>query len=232
MMLAFLWGKKRAMIAYDTLIGATSEGGLGLLDPWIRKKSLRVKVVKRFLDSDISAIWKEVIKFYLKKCGDFKEGYNMLWMKTKNYMMNGIPCYYREVFEAWGDFLSVVQIVPNGRDHILEKPLFLIQNIQMDNNSIYFRNWWEAGFRQVKDILYEVKEGYLPLQAVIDAMDDVGTEGKPGTLYKQYQIVKNAIPQEWLDKINKGKQESDSRKYPEVYFLGEKEERIRLSEGT
>lgn len=54
LMLRFLWGEGRAMIAYDTLIAGRDMGGLGLLDPWVRMKSLRVKLVRRFLDGRCS----------------------------------------------------------------------------------------------------------------------------------------------------------------------------------
>ncbi len=38
--LHFIWEGKPAKIAYDTMIGPIEEGGLGLLDPDIRMKSL------------------------------------------------------------------------------------------------------------------------------------------------------------------------------------------------
>lgn len=44
----FMWDGKPAKIAYDTIIGEVEKGGLGLIDPMIRKQSLRIKTVKKF----------------------------------------------------------------------------------------------------------------------------------------------------------------------------------------
>ncbi len=65
--LDFLWGKGRAKIAYDTLIGGNEKGGLGLLDPLLRMKTLRVKVVKHFVDVKRKAMWKNVMEFFYKE---------------------------------------------------------------------------------------------------------------------------------------------------------------------
>lgn len=91
--LRFLWGTGRPMVAYDTLIGKVGDGGLGLLDPYVRMKSLRVKFVRRFLDGRNCSVRKTVMEFYLMKCGNFEMGYDVLWMDTKHFMANGIPCF-------------------------------------------------------------------------------------------------------------------------------------------
>lgn len=62
--LYFLWGKGRVKIAYNTLIGGIEMGGLGLLDPLLRMKILRIKVVKNFVDVKRKAMWKNVMDFF------------------------------------------------------------------------------------------------------------------------------------------------------------------------
>lgn len=98
--LNFLWEGKTAKIAYDTLIGKVEEGGLGLIDPFIRMKSIRIKVVNKYW-KDGKYAWKGVMKYFLDKCG--KMGDDVLWMKLKENMMNGIPEFYKEVVKAWGE---------------------------------------------------------------------------------------------------------------------------------
>lgn len=56
--LNFIWEGKPAKIAYDTMIGPVEEGGLGLLDPGIQMKSLRVKIMKKFLNRDFKQEWR------------------------------------------------------------------------------------------------------------------------------------------------------------------------------
>lgn len=83
---------------------------------------------------------------------------NILWMKTKKDMLKGLPKFYEEVLEAWGDFLDNVLIVPKGRAQLLEQPLFLNQNITREGTMIYYKKWWDVGIRQIKDVLYEAIE--------------------------------------------------------------------------
>lgn len=102
----FIWEGKPPRIGYNTLIGAKENGGLELIDPEIRKKSMRVKVVKKFLNEDFKAEWKVVMGYFLKKCGGFNMNEGILWMKLKPNMITGISEFYKEVLEAWGEFLE------------------------------------------------------------------------------------------------------------------------------
>ncbi len=92
--LNFLWEGKPSKIAYDTLIGKVEEGGLGLLDPFIRMKSIRIKIVNKYW-KDGKYAWKGVMNYFLNKCG--KMGQDVLWMKLKENMMNGIPEFYKKL---------------------------------------------------------------------------------------------------------------------------------------
>lgn len=199
--LNFIWEGKPPRIAYNVLIGETEKGGLGLIDPEIRKKSMRVKVVKRFLNKDFKAEWKNVMKYYLNKCGDFNMSDDILWMKLKQNMMTGIPDFYKEVLQAWAEFLNFVEVRPEGRKMLLNQPLFLNANIFMQDKEIFFKHWLNAGIRQVKDVLYEIKEGFLSSQVIVDAVNEIGEEVKREILEKQFEIVKKAIPKEWIKQI-------------------------------
>lgn len=37
---------------------------------------------------------------------------------------------------------------------------------------MFYGNWFAVGFRQFKDIFYEVKPGFLPTQAIIDSLKE------------------------------------------------------------
>ncbi len=227
--LDFLRGKGRAKIAYDTLIGGNEKGGLGLLDPLLRMKTLRVKVVKHFVDVKRKAMWKNVMEFFIKKCGYFSMDNNVLWMKTKKDMFKGLPKFYEEVLEAWGNFLDNVLIVPQGRTQLLEQPLFLNQNITQEGNMVYYKKWWDVGIRQIKDVLYEVIEGYLPSQAIVDTIfEKEGKVGK-GTVVKQYDDLKKAIPNEWVERIDKN-EVGEEGGMPELYFKKKNGEKCFLIE--
>lgn len=57
------------------------------------------------------------------------------------------------------------------RKQYLQQPLFLTQN-NKSKKHMFYENWYAVGFRQVKDILYEVKPGFLPTQAIIDSLEE------------------------------------------------------------
>ncbi|MGL4357173.1 MAG: hypothetical protein ACRCSY_00510, partial [Cetobacterium sp.] len=199
----FIWEKKPPRIAYNTLIGRPEEGGLGLVDVEQKKRSMRVKVVKKYLDVNVKGDWKSTMKHFLAKCGKGFLSDNILWMKLKNWMMEGIPNFYKEVLGAWSFFLKDIDFKPIGREVVLNQPIFLNKNIVFNGKEIFFKKWWEVGIRQVRDVLYEVKDGFLPIQVIIDAMEEGKEEYRKSSLQKQYEEVKSAVPKEWLNEIRK-----------------------------
>ncbi len=169
--LDFLWNSKPARIAYNTLIGAVEEGGLGLQDPELKKKSFRIKIVKKFLNDENQSEWKILMRMFLNKCGNMQIGHDILWMKLKSAMITGIPEFYREVLEAWTEFLPNVCIKPVRRLDFLNQPLFLNENIVYRGKELYFKHWIKAGFKIIRDVMYEVREGFLPVQAIYDEVE-------------------------------------------------------------
>ncbi len=127
--LKFLWDSKPPKIAYETIIGDVKEGGLGLQDPELRKKSFRVKTVRRFLNEEHQAQWKKITNMFINKCGNMNIGSDILWMKLKQNLMIRIPEFYIDVLEAWGEFKINVGIKPERREEILNQPLFLNDNV-------------------------------------------------------------------------------------------------------
>ncbi len=84
MILKFLWDGKPSKIAYNTIIGKVEDGGLGLIDPWLRMKSMRIKMVKKFLNEDYIP-WKSVMSYFINKCGQI--GDDFLWMAFKDMIL-------------------------------------------------------------------------------------------------------------------------------------------------
>lgn len=208
--LEFLWEKKPPRIAYNTLIGLAEEGGMGLVDLEQKMKSMRIKVVKKYLEEENKGDWKIIMEFYLNKCGNLNLGDNILWMKLKKWMIEGIPDFYKEVLSAWGLFLTNVNFKPHGRENILNQPLFLNKNIVIQEKEIYFKKWVEVGILKIRDILYEFKEGFVPMQVIVDALEEAKEEYNVNTIKKQYEEVKNAIPKDWLKVIQSG-EKSDNK---------------------
>ncbi len=96
----FLWNGKPPRIAYNTLIGEAGKGGMGLIDVEQRKNCLRVKVIKKYRDEESKTARKKTMGYFLNKCGNFNLGDNILWMKTKNWMVEGLPGSYKKSMSA------------------------------------------------------------------------------------------------------------------------------------
>ncbi len=97
---------------------------------------------------------------FLNKCSNFNLGDNILWMKTKNWMAEGLPDFYKELMGAWGNFLTNVHFKPQGRENILNQPLFLNNCILNQGKEVFFKKWWDLGITKVRDVLYEFKRGF------------------------------------------------------------------------
>ncbi len=61
--LNFIWDSKPPKIAYNMIIGAVEDGGLGLQDPELKEKSFRIKTVKKFINEENDAEWKTTMSF-------------------------------------------------------------------------------------------------------------------------------------------------------------------------
>lgn len=207
--LEFLWEKKPPRVAYNTLIGQVKDGGLGLVDMELKKKSMRIKIIKKFMDEQCKGDWKLTMNYFLNECGNLKLGENILWMKLKNWMIQGMPEFYKEVLRDWGFFLTEVDFKPKGREMVLNQPLFLNKYIVSQGKELYFKKWIDVGFLKLRDVLYEFKKGFLPIQVIIDAMEEGKEEYRVSTLKKQYDEVKKAIPKEWMNEIQSGNEKEN-----------------------
>ncbi len=172
---------------------------------------LRVKIVKKYLQEESKTEWKKTMKYFLNKCGNFNMGDGILWMKMKFWMTEGLPEFYREIFSAWGKFLTKIVYNPQGRENILNQPLFLNNNILKQEKGIFFKKWMEVGITRVRDVLYEFKEGFLPMQYIVDAMDEAKEEYSKQEITNKYEIIKNAIPKEWIKRIESVEGEQQRR---------------------
>ncbi len=92
---------------------------------------------------------------------------------------------------------------------------------------MYFKQWSNAGFKRVKDILYEVKEGFLPFHATLDEVKEVEEDINVKSLENQYEQVKDAIPEQWIKKIEEDKgKEGEKMKV----FIKEKGEEVSFNQ--
>lgn len=82
---------------------------------------------------------------------------------------------------------------------------------------MFYENWYAVGFRQVKDILYEVKPGFLPTQAIIDSLEEREDIENKGKIEEQYTKLKLALPEHWIKNIEDNEKETKNEK-PKVFL--------------
>lgn len=224
MILKFLWDDKPSKIAYNTIIGKVDEGGLGLIDPWIRMKSMRIKTLKKFLNED-NIPWKSIMSYFINKCGQI--GDDFLWMAFKDRMIENIPEFYKELLRTWKCFYNNIQTEIEGRKLYLQQPLFLNQN-NKSKKQMFYENWYAVGFRQVKDILYEIKPGFLPTQAIIDTLEEIEDVDDKEKIEDQYKKLRLALPDHWIKTIEENEKETENRKIK--VFLKMDEDKISIND--
>uniref|UniRef100_A0A4W5LRK9 Reverse transcriptase domain-containing protein n=3 Tax=Hucho hucho TaxID=62062 RepID=A0A4W5LRK9_9TELE len=196
----FLWDGKGVKIAFKTLIADYEEGGLKLVDLRVRKIAIRVKMVRKYLYDELDYGWKKFFKEYLQEVG--RMGDNGLLMCFKKEMLGNLPLFYREVFEAWGNFLPSISYECTILENILNQPIFLNPKIKYNEMMLFCKYFMRAGMRQIGDIVYEVIPGFLPFNAIYDNVIEVDDEISKTTVDNMYKKILGCIPGEWVALIN------------------------------
>ncbi len=60
--------------------------------------------------------------------------------------------------------------------------------------------------------MYEVIDGFIPLQGIIDEIEGIGEEVERGIVKQQFDKIKKAIPKEWIEGIEKKMKERERLK--------------------
>lgn len=72
----------------------------------------------------------------------------------------------------------------------LRQPLFLNNQIKKGDVTLFYKKWFYAGIKQIKDILYEVIPGFVPVQVIRDAIVENYENETETVLEKQYKQIK------------------------------------------
>lgn len=205
----FLWLKKSYPIRYCTLIGQKQEGGLYIPDIESKVKSFRLKFLKRFLDVDHVAIWKQCFMNFLQSefKMNLKEEY--FYMNIPKNRLVKLPYIYQELLSAWYTIYENIEFTFTNKD-ILNQPLFYNPKLVYKNDMLYFKSFIDAGIKQIKDITYEVIPGFLRISAIKEMVLDKCPDITEQKIEMAYTIIRNSIPLEWFQMIEKQHVEKDN----------------------
>lgn len=190
----FLWREQAHFVAYDTLVGDISQGGLKLQDISIKKNALRAKVVKKLFDPNTSEIAKALITYIFKRCYDMQLSWQILLLNHKKSMMKNIPQFYQEVLTAWHQLLPHV-IVRDDKATIMEQPLF--HNPQLLDELKGYNDFIKSGITQLKDICYEVIPGFLRQSSIVEIIQGTNPNALRDIICECYETIKHSIPTTW-----------------------------------
>ena len=90
-------------------------------------------------------------------------------------------------------------------------------NVKMDVN-LFDKRMIEAGLKQVKDIIYEVKPGFLKEHVIVDECRGVDEDVKREDVIAKYGKIKEKIPDEWKRMIENECANEESGKMPDLLF--------------
>ena len=191
----FLWEGRGVRIARDVLENEYGEGGLKLINLENRKKALRVRTMTQYIKGGPQHLWKVFLKEMLTKVGGCGE--SGIFMRFRREMLGEVSGFYREVMEAWGEFLESVQYECVSVRQVWEQPLFLNKNIKVGDKAVYDRMMWRAGFRTIRDIVYEYVPGFMGGQVIVDEVEGKGFEMGLKAAEKTLNDIKRGMPDSW-----------------------------------
>ena len=137
----FLWDGKPDKVKRDLLCQEYYLGGLKMVNVRAFIQGLKLTWIRRILHSDSK--WLHLLKANLGL--DFKE---LLYLGPIKVINNK---FWLEVFEAWKE-LNLKRKVTSVID-VLGSSLWKNNNIQVDNSTVYYKDWIEKGIWTVNDLL-------------------------------------------------------------------------------
>lgn len=195
----FLWGAKKGKITAKTLWAGYEQGGLKLIDITSKLKAYRLKTVRKYLWDQIDYGWKYTMRFFLNnvlKMNDF-----VLLKTLKEPMTSVLPAFFKEVLAAQGEFLKYAQY--DCADLALIKQMLIFGNnkIQKMERCLYDNKWIEAGFVQLKDIMYEFMPGFLTAGAIWECVCEKHEDTSLAKVETTRNDIMSCLPMTWRTAI-------------------------------
>ena len=185
----FIWDGKNAKIAYSTLINDIHEGGLKLVDLETKVKSLHIAWTGR-LCSNIKVRWK-IIPGIVFETNNLSFYFSCNRGKITHGHGNTNFLFYRELQFIWSKITEV-----NGHitiESIRNQVLWNNRYITIENNSVQWNTWFNAGIVKINDILDN--RGTFLSSNELNTIDGLRTN------FLETLQIKQAVPFSWRQKL-------------------------------
>ncbi|CAG2235175.1 unnamed protein product [Mytilus edulis] len=196
----FVWNGGAHLVQYNTIICDKNKGGLQLPDIKSKICAFRLKFLARFLNEDYKVIWKDIFRYFISKVLNMKLAEDIVFMSLKDKYMSCIPVIYKEMLKSFC-FIRENVSFDYTVENIYNQPLFCNSEILICGKTILWNDFIEAGIIQLKDICYEVKPGFLPLNAIVEIVANGNDEYDIDSIIKRYRSLQSALPELWTKTV-------------------------------
>ncbi len=221
----FIWNNKPDKIKRKIMISDFSEGGLKMVHLESFSKSLKMYWINKLLDNSILTEWKTLVSDALSTYGG-------------NYILSYHPTSLNEISKNfnpfWQDIFQIWSSIYREPIHPQAEPLWFNPNIKIGGETVFYKNWFNAGVQCINDLLdnegnfysyenfienYELNEHFLRFPSVLDAIPRD---------WKQNIKEKITVKYENIEMIKKNKK--PNKRFYNILIEKVKEKPIELQE--
>ena len=190
---SFLWNSKREKVKRGVIINTSKAGGLDMVDIESKIKSLRLSWLSKFVD-DHPRPWKNIFNFWLQKiivpptCFSINCSVKDMLRLCKKFDI--IP-FYRDLLLYWAEIRHVDLL---SVKNIGEEFLWFNSNIKSQSEMLVYKQWSDSGINNVSDVI--VNGIWVEQTRINDIL-----QSNSLLVSFQYQKLKHAFPQIWLEKL-------------------------------
>lgn len=226
----FFWSSGHHHVKFDVITSDIKEGGLKVTNIQDKVHALRLKWLCKLLNKNYVHKFKQFFIYNLNKYLDLNCGVDTFKMLLYPATLRQLPTFYRELFQSWSHLFSSTRAQPNSYDEVINEPIFDNPFItSVDGRPLPVKNLFtSSGIVKIRDLLYEVIPGFLP----VDAIDDMVSLAHPytpttNTVEKLYHSILNSIPQDWFDNLqSKYKDYNEVDKNPSLFIVNDLDQRV------
>ena len=151
----FLWDSKGDKIKRTEMINEYNKGGLKMIDLQRFNESLKIKWIKGYLDDNDKGKWKSLVNHYLEKHGG-KLVFSANLKRQDTPLLNISDPFLAECVEYWStlNFSKDTLNFPSSQ-------IWLNSLIRIDNKPFFYKSWFHAGVKDVKDLLDDSNYNFL-----------------------------------------------------------------------
>ena len=201
----FLWSYKKTRINQVTTTMPIKAGGLAILHLTSQLKALKCSLLAK-LSSDLykNKAWVKLMLWNLDRFRNAEQGITVLKTYIPNAHKAKVPQAYRDILQAWGDFINNDRPAPTTLAQILNEPIFFNKNsLNLEKKSKYLfttpPTWAKGNFTTLGDLCNENTPGFIGVRDFLEAHEPRRYIHNPKE--SDFFEIKKLFPKEWKEQI-------------------------------